>query len=73
MNLHWLLNNRRSRLPQVTTGEWIELACMLSCWVLVAGYIAAFTWKLDWLYVVSLIPAALSMAAAHFTDWSKQI
>lgn len=73
MNLHWLFHNRRARFPQVTTGEWIELACAVSCYALLIGFIAALALHAYWLCVVSLIPAALSIAAAHFHDWSNEI
>lgn len=73
MNLHWLLHNRRARFPQVTAGEWIELACMASCWALLLGFMAATWFRVPWLYVVSLIPAGLSILSAHFHDWSRDV
>ena len=65
-----ILNRRKHR---ATTGEWVELACMLSCYALVLGYMAAFRWDVPWLYVVSLIPGAVSILASSFHDWSTEI
>jgi hypothetical protein len=65
-----ILNRRKQ---PATTGEWIELACMLSCWLLVLGYMAAFWWHVPALYVVSLIPGAVSILASSFHDWSTEI
>jgi hydrogenase/urease accessory protein HupE len=64
-----ILNRRK----QPTTADWIELSCALSCYALVLGYIVAFRWDLPWLYVVSLIPGAVSIVAAHFHDWSNPL
>ena len=73
MNLHWLFHNRRARYPQVTAGQWIELACMASCWAVVIGFMAATWFRLPWLYVVSLIPAGPSILAALIHDWSREV
>jgi hypothetical protein len=73
MNAHWLLHNRRARFPQIRASEWIELGCALSCYVLVIGFATAIWLQAYALILVSLIPAALSMLAAHFHDWSREI
>jgi hypothetical protein len=65
-----ILNRRKQ---PTTTGEWIELSCALSCYALVLGYMAAFWWRIPALYVVSLIPGAVSIVAAHFHDWSNPL
>lgn len=72
MRFHWLIHNRRAKFPQVTTGQWIELACAASCWMLPIGFMAALWFRVPWLYLVSLIPAGLSCLAAHFHDWSME-
>jgi hypothetical protein len=60
--------NRRN-----TSRDWTELACAVSCYALVLGYMAAFCWDIPALYVVSLIPGAVSVVAAHFHDWSSPL
>lgn len=57
----------------MTTADWIELSCALSCYALVLGYFVAFAWNVPSLYVLSLIPGGLSLLAAHFHDWSRSI
>jgi hypothetical protein len=65
-----ILNRRKQA---ITTRNWIDLAGIASCWVLVLGYMAAFWWRIPALYVVSLIPGGVSILAAHFHDWSNPL
>lgn len=65
--------NRRKRGRAMTRGEQIEQACAVSCWALVLGFIAATWLHAPALYVVSLIPGALSIIASSFHDWSTEI
>jgi hypothetical protein len=65
-----ILNRRKQ---PATKRDWTELACMLSCYALVLGYMAAFWWDVPQLYVISLIPGGLSLIAAHYHDWSTEL
>lgn len=66
--------NRRKQVGHVTEPEWLRLAFACSFCAMYAGVGFAYLHpEMAWTSLVGLIPGFVSLAAAHFHDWSTRV